>query len=158
MLNEPEEKTNGFRGRFLKPKKCCIFGVLTIENLLAMKKVIVLLIAFISLVIIGSCKSKDPAILKVFVRSSSNQLMSGAKVVVIGDQQSNPPTGAFVDTTYTNSSGFTSVDMDQYFNTSGPDNTTGYFDIVVKHNNKTATGYTRCRIHTTAVETIYLPN
>ena len=33
-----------------------------------------------------------------------------------------------------------------------------HFDIIVKHNNKTATGYTRCRVHTTAVETIYLPN
>jgi hypothetical protein len=123
-----------------------------------MKKLAVVCLLLSAVVVIGSCKSKDPAILKVFVRSSSNQLMSGAKVVVIGDQQSNPPTGAFVDTSYTNSSGFTSVDMDQYFNTSGPDNTTGYFDIVVKHNNKTATGYTRCRIHTTAVETIYLPN
>jgi len=123
-----------------------------------MKKLAVVCLLLSAVVVIGSCKSKDPAILKVFVRSSSNQLMSGAKVVVIGDQQSNPPTGAFVDTSYTNSSGFTTVDMDQYFNTSGPDNTTGYFDIVVKHNNKTATGYTRCRIHTTAVETIYLPN
>jgi len=105
-----------------------------------------------------ACKPKEPALLKVFVRSSSNQLMSGAKVVVIGDQQSNPPTLEFVDTSYTNSSGFTTVNMDQYFNTSGPENTTGYFDIVVKHNNKTATGYTRCRVHTTSVETIYLPN
>jgi hypothetical protein len=59
---------------------------------------------------------------------------------------------------FTNSSGFTSVDMDQYFNTSGAENTTGYFDIVVKYNNKTANGYSRCRIHTTSVETIYLPN
>jgi hypothetical protein len=123
-----------------------------------MKKSVFLLLMLSFLIVIGSCKSKDPAILKVFVRSSSNQLMSGAKVVVIGDQQSNPATLPFVDTTYTNSSGFTSVDMDQYFNTSGPDNTTGYFDIVVKHNNKIATGYSRCRIHTTAVETIYLPN
>jgi hypothetical protein len=123
-----------------------------------MKKGVFLLLTLGFLIVIGSCKSKDPAILKVFVRSSSNQLMSGAKVVVIGDQQSNPATLPFVDTTYTNSSGFTSVDMDQYFNTSGPDNTTGYFDIVVKHNNKIATGYSRCRIHTTAVETIYLPN
>jgi hypothetical protein len=123
-----------------------------------MKKLAVICLLLSAVVVIGSCKSKDPAILKVFVRSSSNQLMSGAKVVVIGDQQSNPPTGAFVDTSYTNSSGFTTVDMDQYFNTSGTDNTTGYFDIVVKHNNKTATGYTRCRIHTTAVETLYLPN
>ena len=123
-----------------------------------MKKLAIVCLLLTAVVVIGSCKSKDPAILKVFVRSSSNQLMSGAKVVVIGDQQSNPATLPFVDTTYTNSSGFTTVDMDQYFNTSGPDNTTGYFDIVVKHNNKTATGYTRCRIHTTAVETIYLPN
>jgi hypothetical protein len=123
-----------------------------------MKKLIILGITAVFLLTTNGCKSKDPAILKVFVRSSSNQLMSGAKVVVIGDQQSNPPTGSFVDTTFTNTSGFTTVDMDQYFNTSGPENTTGYFDIIVKHNNKTATGYTRCRVHTTAVETIYLPN
>ena len=112
----------------------------------------------ILLIVAFACKPKEPALLKVFVRSSSNQLMSGAKLVVIGDQQSNPPTLEFVDTSYTNSSGFTTVNMDQYFNTSGPENTTGYFDIVVKHNNKTATGYTRCRVHTTSVETIYLPN
>jgi hypothetical protein len=123
-----------------------------------MRKVLFGIFILCTLVIAGSCKSKDPAILKVFVRSSSNQLMNGAKVVIIGDQQSNPPTLDFVDTSYTNSSGFTVVDMDQYFDVSGPDNTTGYFDIVVKHNTKTATGYSRCRVHTTSVETIYLPN
>ena len=123
-----------------------------------MKKIFFGICILFVAVIVGSCKSKDPAILKVFVRSSSNQLMNGAKVVVIGDQQSNPATLDFVDTSYTNSSGFTVVDMDQYFDVSGPDNTTGYFDIVVKHNTKTAAGYTRCRVHTTSVETIYLPN
>jgi len=123
-----------------------------------MKKILFGISILFVAVIVGSCKSKDPAILKVFVRSSSNQLMNGAKVVVIGDQQSNPATLDFVDTSYTNSSGFTVVDMDQYFDVSGPDNTTGYFDIVVKHNTKTAAGYTRCRVHTTSVETIYLPN
>ena len=123
-----------------------------------MKKILFGISILFIAVIVGSCKSKDPAILKVFVRSSSNQLMNGAKVVVIGDQQSNPATLDFVDTSYTNSSGFTVVDMDQYFDVSGPDNTTGYFDIVVKHNTKTAAGYTRCRVHTASVETIYLPN
>ena len=123
-----------------------------------MKKIFFGICILFVAVIVGSCKSKDPAILKVFVRSSSNQLMNGAKVVVIGDQQSNPATLDFVDTSYTNSSGFTVVDMDQYFDVSGPDNTTGYFDIVIKHNTKTAVGYTRCRVHTTSVETIYLPN
>ena len=123
-----------------------------------MKKALFGILFLFIIVIIGSCKSKDPAILKVFVRSSSNQLMNGAKVVVIGDQQSTPATLNFVDTSYTNSSGFTVVNMDQYFDVSGEDNTTGYFDIVVKYNTKTATCYSRCRVHTTSVETIYLPN
>lgn len=124
---------------------------------MAMKKLYLLTILF-SAILITSCRPKDPAILKVFVRSATNQLVNGARVVVIGDQQSNPPTLEFVDTSYTNSSGFTTVDMDQYFNTSGEENTTGYFDILVKSNNKEASGYTRCRINTTSVETIYLPN
>lgn len=108
----------------------------------------------------SSCEPNDPAILKVFVRSSTNQLIGGAKVIIVGDQQSNPPTQDFVDTSYTNSSGFTVVDMDQYFDQyrSGKENTTGYFDIIVKYNNKVGAGQTRCRIHTTSVETIYLPN
>ena len=124
---------------------------------MAMKKLFLLTVLFSALLISG-CRPKDPAILKVFVRSSTNQLVNGAKVVVIGDQQSNPATLEFVDTSYTNSSGFTTVDMDQYFDTSGEENTTGYFDILVKSNNKEATGYTRCRINTTSVETIHLPN
>jgi hypothetical protein len=127
-------------------------------NFRTMKKVYILSLLILSLVVFIGCKPKDPAVLKVFVRSSTNQLINGAKVIVIGDQQSNPPTLEFVDTSYTNSSGFTIVDMDEYFNTSGEENTTGYFDIVIKFNNKIATGYTRCRVHTTSVETIYLPN
>ena len=125
-----------------------------------MRNVYFLVLAVISSVIFLSCEPKDPAVLKVFVRSSTNQLSGGAKVIVIGDQQSNPPTQDFVDTSFTNSSGFTSVDMDQYFDMyrDGKENTTGYFDIIVKHNNKVASGKTRCRIHTTSVETIYLPN
>jgi hypothetical protein len=123
-----------------------------------MRKVYFLTTVFIATLIFAACKPKDPAVLKVFVRSSTNQLMNGAKVIVIGDQQSNPPTLEFVDTSYTNSSGFSVVDMDQYFDKSGDENTTGYFDIIVKLNNKIATGYTRCRVHTTSVETIYLPN
>jgi hypothetical protein len=125
-----------------------------------MKKVCLLAIVMLSATIFFSCEPKDPAVLKVFVRSSTNQLIGGAKIVVIGDQQSNPQTQDFVDTSYTNSSGFTSVDMDQYFDLyrNGNENTTGYFDIIVKYNNKVASGQTRCRIHTTSVETIYLPN
>jgi hypothetical protein len=117
-----------------------------------------LIIFLISLLIITGCASKDPAVLKVFVRSSTNQLTNGAKIIVIGDQQSNPSTMEFVDTAFTNSSGFAVVDMDQYFNKLNDENAVGYFDIIVKFNNKTAYGYSRCRAHTTSVETIYLPN
>lgn len=122
-----------------------------------MKKLFSLTILF-SLLLFASCKPKDSAILKVFVRSATNQLVNGAKVIVIGDQQSNPETLPYVDTSYTNSSGFTTINMDEYFDAAGPDYTTGYFDLLVKSNNKQATGYTRCRVHTTSVETIYLPN
>jgi hypothetical protein len=125
-----------------------------------MRKIYFISLAALLSISFLSCEPKDPAILKVFVRSSTNQLIGGAKVIVIGDQQSNPPTQDFVDTSFTNSSGFASIDMDQYFDVyrDGDLNTTGYFDIIVKYNNKVASGQTRCRIHTTSVETIYLPN
>ncbi len=123
-----------------------------------MKTILTSFFALSLLFILGGCEPTDPAIIKVFVRSSSNQLIDGAKVIIIGDQQSTPATLAYVDTTFTNSSGFTSFDMDPYFSVAGEANKTGYFDIIVKYNNKTAYGYTRAKVHTTAVETIYLPN
>ena len=120
-----------------------------------MKKGISLIFLLFVLLTLTNCK-KEESILKVFVRSASNQLINGAKVIVIGDQQSTPPTGAFVDTVFTNSSGFTTISMDNYF--SSTDNTTGYFDIIVKYNSKVGFGYSRCRVHSTSVETVYLEN
>ena len=120
-----------------------------------MKKGISIFVLLFMLLALTNCKKED-SILKVFVRSASNQLINGAMVVAIGDQQSTPPTGAFVDTAYTNSSGFTTINMDNYFSSSA--NTTGYFDIIVKYNSKVGAGYSRCRVHSTSVETIYLEN
>ena len=120
-----------------------------------MKKGISLVCLLFVLLTSTNCK-KEESILKVFVRSASNQLINGAKVIVIGDQQSTPPTGAFVDTVFTNSSGFSTINMDNYFSSS--DNTTGYFDIIVKYNSKVGFGYSRCRVHSTSVETVYLEN
>ena len=120
-----------------------------------MKKGISLVCLLFVLLTLTNCK-KEESVLKVFVRSASNQLINGAMVVAIGDQQSTPPTGEFVDTAYTNSSGFTTINLGDYFNSS--DNTTGYFDIIVKYNLKVGSGYSRCRVHSTSVETIYLEN
>ena len=120
-----------------------------------MKKGISLVCLLFVLLTLTNCKKED-SILKVFVRSASNQLINGAMVVAIGDQQSTPPTGEFVDTAYTNSSGFTTINLEDYFTSS--DNTTGYFDIIIKYNLKVGSGYSRCRVHSTSVETIYLEN
>ncbi len=120
-----------------------------------MKKGISLIFLLFVLLTLTNCK-KEESILKVFVRSASNQLINGAKVIVIGDQQSTPPTGAFVDTVFTNSSGFSTISMDNYF--ASTDNTTGYFDIIVKYTSKVGIGYSRCRVHSTSVETVYLEN
>ncbi|NBW72645.1 MAG: hypothetical protein EBR24_07650, partial [Flavobacteriia bacterium] len=67
-----------------------------------------------------------------------------------------PKVGAIFFTVFTNSSGFSTISMDNYF--ASTDNTTGYFDIIVKYNSKVGIGYSRCRVHSTSVETVYLEN
>jgi hypothetical protein len=94
--------------------------------------------------------------LKIFVRSASNELQNGAKVVIIGDVNSNPATLPYVDTVLTNASGFATFNMDEYFKSSGADNTTGYFDVIVKQGAAEGTEYVRCRAHITTVETVFL--
>ena len=120
-------------------------------------------IGFISFLVLSigfmqSCKNKNPSVIKVFVRSASNELVDGAKVVIIGDLSSNPPTMAYVDTLVTNSSGFATFDMSSYYEAAGEDNDVAYFDIVAKFGTKQKNGYIRSRVHTTAVETVFLPN
>ncbi len=112
----------------------------------------------ISALLLSSCESKDPSILKVYVRTSSNSLVDNARVVVIGDQQSNPATIEFVDTVYTNSSGFALINMDQYFDKlpNSNKNTTGYFDIIVNKDTLSGSAYATCKIHVTSVETVII--
>ena len=106
----------------------------------------------------SSCKNDDPSVLKIFVRSASNELVDGAQVVIVGDVNSNPATLAYVDTLLTNASGYAQFNMDEYFSTSGEDNQTGYFDVIVKKDTKQGTEYVRCRAHITTVETVFLMN
>jgi len=112
----------------------------------------------ISLGIFSSCKNNDPSMLKIFVRSASNELLQGAQVVVIGDPSSNPPTNTFVDTMVTNSSGYAEFNMDSYFGAASDTKNPAYFDVIAKDNTKSGNAYVRCRIHLTSVETIFLMN
>lgn len=106
-----------------------------------------------------SCKNDDPSVAKIFVRSASNELVVGAKVVIIGDVNSNPATIPYVDTVITNNSGFAVFYLDDHFDEgvsqNGKDYTVAYFDIIAKKGSLTATGNIRTRVHTTAVETVY---
>ncbi|MBL4861654.1 MAG: hypothetical protein JKY09_01365 [Crocinitomicaceae bacterium] len=125
----------------------------------AFKKFGVLALLVLSVALVQSCKNKNPSVIKIFVRSPSNDLVEGAKVVIIGDLSSNPATQAYVDTVITNGSGFAYFNVQPYYDAAGEeDNPIGFFDIVVKTATKTAHGYIRSRVHTTAVETVFLPN
>lgn len=122
------------------------------------RKLGLLLFVCLSVGFIQSCKNKEPSAIKVFVRSASNELVVGAKVTIIGDVYSNPPTNEYVDTVLTNDSGFAVFEMKAYYDAAGKSNSVGYFDIVAKKGLKVTDGRIRSRAHTTAVETVYLPN
>lgn len=109
------------------------------------------------LLVISACKNKNPSVIKVFVRSANNELIANAKVVIIADVDSNPPTPAYVDTVMTNSSGFAYFEMDEYFDALDKDQTTGYFDIIAKKDAVQGSGYLHARAHITSVETVFLP-
>lgn len=127
-----------------------------------MKKMIgkigVLAMMVLSLGVLHSCKNKNPSVVKIFVRSASNELVSGAKVVIIGDVNSDPATLAYVDTVITNGSGFAYFNVQPYYDMAGEkENPVAYFDIIAKTDTKTQTGSIRSRVHTTAVETLFFP-
>lgn len=107
------------------------------------------------LIVLSSCK-KDPSVLKVFVRSENNELVNNAKVIIIADVNSDPPTPAYVDTVQTNSSGFAYFDMEDFFSQLGKKETTGYFDVLAKKDTKEGRGYIRCRAHITNVITVVI--
>lgn len=108
------------------------------------------------LIVLSSCK-KDPSVLKVFVRSSDNQLVSNAKVIIIADVNSDPPTPEYVDTVQTNSSGFAYFDMEDFYAKLGKKETIGYFDVLAKKDQTQGSGYIRCRKNITNVLTVIIP-
>ncbi len=103
-----------------------------------------------------SCKNKEPSVVKVFVRNQSNQLVSGAKVIIVGDVTSNPATIAYVDTVITNQSGFAYFNVEPHYDLGDKDYEVAYFDIIVQTTAFSGAGNIRSRIHTTAVETVYI--
>jgi hypothetical protein len=120
------------------------------------KIIVVSSLFLLTIGLFSSCKNNDPSVVKIFVRSASNQLLSGAQVVIVGDVNSNPATLAYVDTLQTNTSGFATFDLNDYFSAAGESNSIGYFDVFVEKNGQVGSGYVRCRSNITTVETIFL--
>lgn len=114
------------------------------------------IILAISIGFIQSCKNKEPSAVKIFVKSYSNQPLPGVKVVIIGDITSNPETIDYVDTLVTNDSGFALFDLTSHYDKGNEDYEVAYFDIIAKTIAQNGTGYIRSRVHTTAVETVYI--
>tara|TARA_R110002072_G_C7977210_1_gene535686 strand:+ start:20962 stop:21342 length:381 start_codon:yes stop_codon:yes gene_type:complete len=114
------------------------------------------LLIVMSIGFMQSCKNKEPSAVKVFVKSYANQALPGVKVVIIGDVTSNPETIAYVDTVITNESGFALFDVAPHFDKGDKDYEVAYFDIIAASSLQNGTGYIRSRIHTTAVETVYI--
>ncbi|MBL1278981.1 MAG: hypothetical protein COA33_001820 [Fluviicola sp.] len=116
---------------------------------------LVLLIA-LSVGFMQSCKNKEPSAIKIFVKSYANQALPGVKVVIIGDVTSNPETISYVDTVITNESGFALFDVAPHYEKGDKDYEVAYFDVIAASTVQSGTGYVRSRIHTTAVETVYI--
>ncbi len=91
----------------------------------------------------------------MYVRSVNDQLVEGAKVIIIGDVENATTTVAYVDTLLTNSSGFAQFPMEDYFTAAGEDNPVGVFDVIVKKGQEygEAAGF-RVRVHNTSVKTV----
>ena len=110
----------------------------------------------VSIGFLQSCKNKDPSFAKVYVRSANDQLVEGAKVIIIGDVENATTTVAYVDTLLTNSSGFAQFPMEDYFALAGEkENPVGVFDIIIKKGSEygEAAGF-RVRVHNTSVKTV----
>ena len=115
-----------------------------------------LALTVLSLGFLQSCKNKEPSIIKIYVRTNSNAVAPGVKVILIGDQSSDPKTNAFVDTLVTNESGFAEFNMQDHFDEGDKDYDVGYYRVIAKTPTLYGEGYVRARVHTTAVETVFI--
>lgn len=109
----------------------------------------------VSIGFLQSCKNKDPSFAKVYVRSANDQLIEGAKVIIIGDVENATTTVHYVDTLLTNSSGFAQFPMEDYFTAAGEDNPVGVFDVIIKKGLEYGEGAGfRVRVNNTSVKTV----
>jgi hypothetical protein len=80
------------------------------------KFLVLSLIAFIGFAGFIGCRKKEATIAKIHVRDSSNQSVSGARVVLYGQSTTNQPASVVLfDTTISNSSGEAVFNFDEVY-------------------------------------------
>jgi hypothetical protein len=114
----------------------------------------ILLLIFFTTTFQACKKTKEPSILKVYVRSLNNELLSDARVVIVADINSNPPSAAYVDTVFTNNSGYAEIPMEDFFALSNEK--VGFFDVYVSYGSLLGIEDVRVKKNITAVKTVYV--
>lgn len=115
-----------------------------------------LIVSLLFLGLIFSCRSKDPSILKVYVKSNNFILTPDATVRLVGDISEGTP--EFFEEKMTDANGVVQFNLDELFSTyDDKQNAAAHFTLYAKD---TATYFTsmdvRAKIHLTSVETIIL--
>jgi hypothetical protein len=115
-----------------------------------------LFIALLAFGLIFSCKSKDPSVLKIYVRSNNNILTPDATVRIVGDISEGTP--EFFEEKMSDESGVVLFNLDDLFSTYEKEqNAVAHFTLYAKDSSAFyTTKDVRAKIHLTSVETIIL--
>ena len=123
-------------------------------------RVFVSFLVFLSLAFGFSGCKKPASTLKVFVRDENTKLVTQdpqAEVTIVSDPSSSPATSKFTAKAQTNSAGFATFDLTDFFKVQYPTAREGYFDIIVSRTSEAqGTGNVRVTYQTTSVTTVYL--
>lgn len=125
---------------------------------MTLTKRILIVMSFLMVATLYSCKEKDPSIFKVYIRSSDYILTEGASVRIVGDISKGTP--EYFDEKKSNESGAAVFNLDDLFDKYDKDDEkVAYFNIYARD---TAQYFTirkgRAKANLTSTATIVLEN
>ncbi|MDX1653158.1 MAG: hypothetical protein R3277_11735 [Brumimicrobium sp.] len=116
---------------------------------------LVLVLLSCVLLTFAACKSKEPTVLKVYVRSNNHILVPDATVRIIGDISEGTP--EYFEETTTNSGGVAFFNLDELFDSFDKEKNTAYFTLYAKDTTDLYTSKKiRTKMNLTTVESITL--
>ena len=115
-----------------------------------------LTVSFLFIGLLFACRSKDPSILKVYVKSNNFILTPDATVRLVGDLSEGTP--EFFEEKQTDANGVVQFNLDDLFSTyDEKQNAAAHFTLYAKDSSAFfTTKDVRAKIHLTSVETIIL--